>query len=147
MGYTEPELYETDRQLLETLLERTGLGLDFDTLAARGTVTTSDEPRVQFAELRFPTPSGKIELVSARAEADGLPATRCRSPIAAPRRGTSGCSRRPRPGCSTTASPTTARSHAASARPPSPSTPTTPRRAASPKATRQTSPTPPAASS
>jgi anaerobic selenocysteine-containing dehydrogenase len=73
MGYTEPELYESDQQLIDAQLARTGLGLDFTTLASRGTVATSDEPHIQFPRLRFPTPSGKIELASARAEADGLP--------------------------------------------------------------------------
>ena len=34
----------------------------------------SAEPVVQFAELEFPTPSGRIEIASAAAEADGHPA-------------------------------------------------------------------------
>jgi anaerobic selenocysteine-containing dehydrogenase len=36
-------------------------------------VPIADEPIVQFAELRFPTPSGRVEIASAQAEADGLP--------------------------------------------------------------------------
>ena len=73
MGYDEPELYESDSEVIETVLERSGIGLDFATLAARGTVPVAGEPVVQFADLRFPTPSGRVELVSVRAEADGLP--------------------------------------------------------------------------
>jgi anaerobic selenocysteine-containing dehydrogenase len=73
MGYDEPELYESDSEVIETVLERSGIGLDFATLAARGTVPVAGEPVLQFADLRFPTPSGRVELVSARAEADGLP--------------------------------------------------------------------------
>jgi anaerobic selenocysteine-containing dehydrogenase len=73
MGYTEPELFEDDRTVIDTLLERTGLGVGFDDLKARGTVDPWDEPRVPFADLRFPTPSGKIEIASAAAEADGHP--------------------------------------------------------------------------
>jgi anaerobic selenocysteine-containing dehydrogenase len=73
MGYEEPELYERDATVIETLLERSGAGLDFAALASQGTVAIGDEPRVQFADLRFPTPSGKVELVSARAEDAGLP--------------------------------------------------------------------------
>ncbi len=83
MGYSEPELYESDDELLRTVLHRSGLGEDFASLAARGTVPIAAEPIVQFAELRFPTPSGHIELVSAQAEADGHP--RLPLPLADPR--------------------------------------------------------------
>jgi len=73
LGYTEPELYESDDELIATLLEQTGLGLDFEELATAGTVEVSPEPIVQFAELTFPTPSGRVEIASERAEADGHP--------------------------------------------------------------------------
>jgi anaerobic selenocysteine-containing dehydrogenase len=73
MGYTEPELYESDAELLENLLRRSGVGEDFASLALKGTVPIADEPVVQFADLVFPTPSGHVELASASAEADGLP--------------------------------------------------------------------------
>jgi anaerobic selenocysteine-containing dehydrogenase len=73
MGYDEPELHEGDRQIIDTLLERAGIGLRFDELAAKGTVPISAEPVVQFADRRFPTPSGRVEIASAAAEADGLP--------------------------------------------------------------------------
>jgi anaerobic selenocysteine-containing dehydrogenase len=73
MAYDEPELFERDRDVIDALLDQTGLGIDFETLAARGTVPFSDEPIVQFAERSFPTPSGKVEIASARAEADGHP--------------------------------------------------------------------------
>ena len=73
MGYREPELYESDSELLETLLERSGVGEDFASLAAKGTVSIAAEPVVQFADRRFPTPSGRVELASDRAAADGLP--------------------------------------------------------------------------
>ncbi|HWX09102.1 MAG TPA: molybdopterin-dependent oxidoreductase, partial [Gaiellaceae bacterium] len=73
MDYNEPELYETDTVVIETLLERSGVGLGFAELAAAGTVPIAAETVDQFADLRFPTPSGRIELVSSRAEADGLP--------------------------------------------------------------------------
>jgi anaerobic selenocysteine-containing dehydrogenase len=73
MGYTEPELFESDAELLATVLERSGIGESFESLAAKGTVPIADEPVVQFAGRRFPTPSGRVELASARAAADGLP--------------------------------------------------------------------------
>ena len=54
-------------------MERSGVGEDFASLAAKGTVPIAVEPVVQFADCRFPTPSGRVELASDRAAADGLP--------------------------------------------------------------------------
>ena len=73
MGYAEPELYESDESVIATLLERSRIAVDFASLASHGTLAIGEEPLVQFADLHFPTPSGKIELVSQRAEADGHP--------------------------------------------------------------------------
>jgi anaerobic selenocysteine-containing dehydrogenase len=73
MGYTEPELYEPDEEILVRLLEQTGTGLDFGTLARSGTVWPDPEPRLQFTGLEFPTPSGRIEIASDAAERDGQP--------------------------------------------------------------------------
>jgi anaerobic selenocysteine-containing dehydrogenase len=73
MGYGDAELFESDADVLETVLRRSGVGEDFASLAAKGTVPIADAPVVQFADLVFPTPSGHVELASARAEADGLP--------------------------------------------------------------------------
>ena len=83
MGYTEPELYESDAEIIATVLRASGLVEDFAALAARGSVPVSAEPRIQFADLTFPTPSGRIEIASARAEADGHP--RVPLPLADPR--------------------------------------------------------------
>jgi anaerobic selenocysteine-containing dehydrogenase len=83
MGYDDPELYESDAEILETLLDRTGCGEDFTSLSAKGTVPIAADPLVQFADLRFPTPSGRVELASEHAEADGLP--RVPLPLADPR--------------------------------------------------------------
>jgi anaerobic selenocysteine-containing dehydrogenase len=83
MGYAEPELYESDEELIASVLRQTGLGEDFASLAAKGTVPVSEEPVLQFAGLSFPTPSGRIEIASARAEADGFP--RVPLPLAEPR--------------------------------------------------------------
>jgi hypothetical protein len=41
--------------------------------ARAGTMPLIRDPVVQFADLRFPTPSGRIEIASAAAEADGHP--------------------------------------------------------------------------
>jgi anaerobic selenocysteine-containing dehydrogenase len=83
MGYDDPALHETDREVIDELLRRADLGLDFDALAATGTVWISEEPQLQFADGRFPTPSARIEIASAQAEADGHP--RLPEPHADPR--------------------------------------------------------------
>jgi anaerobic selenocysteine-containing dehydrogenase len=85
MGYTEPELHESDATIMATLLERMGSGETFSSLAAKGTVFVSAEPVIQFADRAFPTPSGCIEIASARAEADGHP--RVPLPLADPKPG------------------------------------------------------------
>jgi anaerobic selenocysteine-containing dehydrogenase len=71
MGFEEPELREPDAQVIANLLAPTGI--EFSALAAAGTIWTTDEPQIQFADMRFPTPSGRIELSSERAAAAGLP--------------------------------------------------------------------------
>ena len=73
MGMPEPALYESDEEVIDHLLRGTGLGLSFHELAARGTVWFGDTPRIPFADLSFPTPSGRVELASDRAQAAGLP--------------------------------------------------------------------------
>ena len=73
MGYAEPELYESDADVIETVLRQTQIGEDFRSLAGKGTVNFSSEPVIQFANLEFPTPSRRVEIASARAEADGFP--------------------------------------------------------------------------
>ena len=73
MGFTEPELHEADRPIIERVLAASGTGETFASLAAKGTVWPHAEPLLQFADGAFPTPSGKIEIASARAEADGHP--------------------------------------------------------------------------
>ena len=71
MNYSEPELQESDASILSTLMERSGLGLNFAALSKRGSIWVPEEPAVQFADGVFATPSGRIEIASARAAADG----------------------------------------------------------------------------
>jgi anaerobic selenocysteine-containing dehydrogenase len=82
-GFADAELHEPDEQIIAEVLRRTGLGIDFASLARQGTIWIHREPRVQFPDLRFPTPSGKIELASGDAEAHGHP--RVPQPHADPR--------------------------------------------------------------
>ena len=72
LGLPDPPLLEPDDEIIARTLEGTGTGLDFTELAGHGTVwTPSDAPVVQFGDGRYPTASGRIELVSEAAEADG----------------------------------------------------------------------------
>ena len=73
LGYSEPELRETDRDVIDELLRRTGFGVGWDDLAAAGTVRLYETARMQFADLIFATPSGRIELASDAAAAAGQP--------------------------------------------------------------------------
>lgn len=73
MGYTEPELFEADRPILDRVLAETGIGLDFEALAAVGTVPYRAAPRIQFEDHAYATPSGKVEIASEAAVADGQP--------------------------------------------------------------------------
>ena len=72
MGYEEPELYESDEAVLARLLADAGVGLGFEDFARGGTFWPEPRPRLQFADGRYPTPSGRIELASERAAADGF---------------------------------------------------------------------------
>jgi anaerobic selenocysteine-containing dehydrogenase len=73
MGFAEPELQESDEEIIARVLAGVGIVGGFAALKARGTLFPSDETQLQFADLNFPTPSGKIEIASAAAEKDGHP--------------------------------------------------------------------------
>ena len=75
MGFEEPELFEQDRAMIDTLVAQMGIEGGFDALKAVGTVAIFDKPFVPFADGVYPTPSGRIEIASGRAEADGHPRT------------------------------------------------------------------------
>ncbi len=73
MGLDDEALHESDGDLLNRLLAQTPFEGTFADLAERGTVTLFPETRIQFESLAFATPSGKIEIASDRAAAQGLP--------------------------------------------------------------------------
>ncbi|HEY2891761.1 MAG TPA: molybdopterin-dependent oxidoreductase [Dongiaceae bacterium] len=75
MGFVEPELYQSDDEMLATLMAGTGLRMSFRELALRGSVYVSAEPVIAFGNLIFPTPSSRIELASRAAVLDGHPLT------------------------------------------------------------------------
>jgi anaerobic selenocysteine-containing dehydrogenase len=72
MGYTEEALYEPDRLILDRLVRESKVADSFSTLAEKGTVWPSAAPEIQFPDLKFDTPSGKIEIASQSALDDGF---------------------------------------------------------------------------
>lgn len=73
MGYEEPELHESDEEMLQALVRASGVAPDFASLAGQGSLPWPPEPFVQFPGLRFPTPSGRVEVCSSRWVEAGLP--------------------------------------------------------------------------
>jgi anaerobic selenocysteine-containing dehydrogenase len=73
MQLTDPELFETDAEMIGTLLDQAKPGLTFAALAGAGTIDYPPEPVVQFAQHDYPTPSGKIELTGSAFADAGLP--------------------------------------------------------------------------
>ncbi len=73
-GAPKAVLGEPDESVLAEILDRANVGMSFTELALAGTVWPSSEPVTPFdrdASLAFPTPSGRIELVSEPARRDG----------------------------------------------------------------------------
>ncbi len=73
MGYNDPGLFESETEIIDHLLTQTSYEGSFADLAKVGTTTLFAEPRLQFGDLKFATPSGRIELASDRAVELGLP--------------------------------------------------------------------------
>ena len=73
MGFTEPELQESDADIIDTIMKGIGTAGGFEALKASGTLFPNPEPQMQFAGYKFLTDSGKVEIASAAAEADGHP--------------------------------------------------------------------------
>jgi anaerobic selenocysteine-containing dehydrogenase len=78
MGFDEPWLHQSPDEVIEEILIATAVhspalrGITLTELKANGTVPLKLESTVPFADLRFPTPSGKVELYSQRLAEAGL---------------------------------------------------------------------------
>jgi anaerobic selenocysteine-containing dehydrogenase len=80
MGYTEPWLHESGEEVIRSVLDASRAkspylhGVTLERLQAEGTVSLHFTPEtdVPFADVRFPTPSGKVELYSAAMAVRGL---------------------------------------------------------------------------
>lgn len=71
MSFRDPELYENDRSMIDRLLCQTSFPGSFDDLKHVGTAQLFETPKIQFEDLRFSTPSGRIEVASERLAAAG----------------------------------------------------------------------------
>jgi len=71
MDYTEPELYESDSEMIAAMLKGANVEGDFASFANKSYAFVPREPVVQFSDLKFNTPSGRIEISSERAAAAG----------------------------------------------------------------------------
>ena len=75
MGLDEPELHETDGEILGAVLRAIGNRLDFaDVRQSWGPCGPSAERGLQFEELQFATASGRIELACRRPRLTASPA-------------------------------------------------------------------------
>lgn len=81
LGFEDPELYETDRAILEKVTGDS-LGISYDELCRRGNLFVSDKPVLPFADHRFLTPSSRVEIASERANVAGHGL--CPRPLAEP---------------------------------------------------------------
>ncbi len=75
MGFEQPFLYRSDREMIDKALAAMDCGVTWDELKEKGWTWGTDEPLNLWADGKFPTPGGKIEIASAAAEADGHPRT------------------------------------------------------------------------
>lgn len=85
MALSEPALFEEDAAILDHMLKP--FGLTFAELKEKGTIYTESEAVVLWDDFDFPTPSGKVELASDTAAADGHPRTPLPDPLARPAEG------------------------------------------------------------
>jgi len=75
MGLSEAALFEDDKTLIDRMMVEMDRGFDFDELKQRGHFYISDEPMPFYADGKFETASGKIEIASNAGEQQGLPRT------------------------------------------------------------------------
>ncbi|MBT3557807.1 MAG: molybdopterin-dependent oxidoreductase, partial [Rhodospirillales bacterium] len=73
MGYTDDDLFEADQDIIDKTIKASGAPVDWAGLKQAGYSYVSDEPLILWGDGKFATPSGRIEISSAAAEADGLP--------------------------------------------------------------------------
>ncbi len=73
MGFNDAALFESDWSMIDRLMAQTAYSGSFEDLKQVGTVALFDAPLVQFEDLSFDTPSGKIEIACERLASMGQP--------------------------------------------------------------------------
>ncbi len=73
MGFDSAELFEDDRSMIDDMLGRCDVGMTWPELKQKGWAYVSEEPMILWRDLRFATPSGRIEIASLKARDDGQP--------------------------------------------------------------------------
>lgn len=73
MAYEEAELFESDEKLIADMMQQMKLDFSFEEFKEKGHITLGDEAINFYEDLKFSTPSGKIEIVSDRAVEMNLP--------------------------------------------------------------------------
>lgn len=73
MGFEQPFLHRSDQEMIDKALKAMDCGVTWEELKEKGWVWGTAEPLNLWADGTFPTPSGRIEIASAAAEADGHP--------------------------------------------------------------------------
>jgi anaerobic selenocysteine-containing dehydrogenase len=91
LGWSEPYLYESDEEMVKTLLRSKHPylgGITYEQLRERGWVRLAlPEAWLPFAEGKFPTPSGKCELYSEALSAQGVDPLPAYVPVAGAAKG------------------------------------------------------------
>jgi anaerobic selenocysteine-containing dehydrogenase len=98
MGYTEPELYESDTEILATVLRKAGLVDDFATLAVQGSVPISQNRSSSLLTWSSLLRVGASKWPQSVLKRTATRACHCPAPIPDQSRDACACSRRPRPG-------------------------------------------------
>ena len=72
LGLNHSALFESDESLIEAMLAQMKVGMTFAEFQTRGHIELGDSPFIFFSDLRFETPSGKIEIDSDNAAELGI---------------------------------------------------------------------------
>jgi len=67
MDYEDAELFEPDDQLIQEMLSEVNIDINFELLKKKGWFSLGEEAMIFYDDLKFATPSGKIEIASDRA--------------------------------------------------------------------------------
>ncbi len=73
LGLSDEALYESDAELIASLLVQMGVDESFASLSSKGTIPWRETPVLHFQDGCFPTPSGKVQVAASEWVAAGQP--------------------------------------------------------------------------